>query len=244
MGIEMKRLIMAALLFGSAYSGYVAADEISANVALSTEYRFRGISQTDRDPAISGGFDYGHESGFYVGTWASNISFTPGGTEIDVYAGWAKDLSETFSLDLGVLYYAYPSDKFTSDDADADYVEVYGSLGFFGATVGLNYSPDYTYETGDFFYLYGDYSLPLGETGLSIDAHLGWNVFEDNDALNDFGIGGGGDDYIDYSIGITFPVAGVDLSLAYIGTDVSKSDCFGGTKSCKGNAVATISKSF
>ncbi|HEY5647175.1 MAG TPA: TorF family putative porin, partial [Pseudomonadales bacterium] len=149
----MKRLIMAALISGSAYSGYVAADEISANVGLSTEYRFRGISQTDRDPAISGGFDYGHESGFYVGTWASNVSFTDGGTEIDVYAGWAGDISEEVSIDVGVLYYGYPEDN------DADYVEVYGSVGFFGATVGLHYSPEYTYDTGDYFYLYGDYSL-------------------------------------------------------------------------------------
>ena len=232
----MKKVILAALLVGTAYSGYAAADDISANVALATEYRFRGISQTDRDPAIQGGFDYGHESGLYIGTWASNVSFTDGGTEIDVYAGWSGDVAENLSLDLGVLYYGYPEDN------DADYVEIYGSVGFFGATVGLNYSPEYTYDTGDYFYLYGDYSLPLGESGLSLDAHVGWNLFEDDDALTSFGLDNG-DNYIDYSIGLTFPFAGVDLSLAYVGTDVSKSDCFGGSKDCQGNVVATISKS-
>lgn len=236
MGIEMKRLILAALLLGTGYSGYAAADDISANVALATEYRFRGISQTDRDPAIQGGFDYAHGSGLYVGTWASNVSFTDGGTEIDVYAGWSGDLAENFNLDVGVLYYGYP------EDADADYVEVYGKLGFFGATVGLHYSPEYTYDTSDYFYLFGDYSLPLGESGLSIDAHVGWNLFDSEDELLSFGVDNG-DNYIDYSIGLTFPVAGVDLSVAYVGTDISESDCFGGSKDCKGNVVATISKS-
>ena len=159
-----------------------------------------------------------------------------GGTEIDVYAGWATDLNENLSLDLGVLYYGYPS------DADADYVEFYGSLGFFGATVGLNYSPEYTYDTGSFFYLYGAYSLPLGEK-FSLDMNLGLNQFK-GDNLNSFlGAADAGKNYIDYSIGVTTSLAGVDLTLAYIGTDIDKSDCFGGTKYCQGNAVFTISKS-
>jgi uncharacterized protein (TIGR02001 family) len=244
MGIEMKKLIVLAVLFGAAYSGFAAAAEISGNIALTTEYRFRGISQTNRDPAVQGGFDWGHDSGFYVGTWASNVSFTEGGTEIDVYAGWGADLSENFALDLGVLYYGYPSDE------DADYVEVYGSLGFFGATLGLNYSPEYTYDTGDYFYLYGSYSLPLGEIA-SLDLQLGLNQFEDSDALGSFlGAVDPGKSYLDYSIGATVAVAGVDLTLAYVGTDIDKDDCFpatfppdgSGTKYCEGNAVFTISK--
>jgi uncharacterized protein (TIGR02001 family) len=240
MGIEMKKIIIAALLLGTSYSGAaLAEDPISANVALSTDYRFRGISQTDRDPAISGGFDYGHESGIYVGTWASNVSFTAGGTEIDAYAGWSGDVAENIALDLGVLYYAYPEDN------DADYVEIYGSVGFFGATLGVNYSPEYTYDTGNYWYLYGQYSLPLGDTGLSLDAHLGWNLFEDDEAFGSFiGSEDAGDNYIDYSIGLTYPFAGIDLTLAYVGTDISKSDCFGGDKACQGNAVFSISKSF
>lgn len=239
MGIEMKNLIIAALLLGATFTGGVAvADEheISGNVALTTEYRFRGISQTNRDAAIQGGFDYGHESGLYIGTWASNVSFTEGGTEIDVYAGWATDLNENLSLDLGVLYYGYPS------DADADYVEVYGSLGFFGATVGLHYSPEYTYDTSDYFYLYGAYSLPLGEN-FSLDMNVGLNQFKDDNLDSFLGAVDAGKSYIDYSIGVTTSLAGVDLTLAYIGTDIDKSDCFGGTKYCEGNAVFTISKS-
>ena len=243
----MKNLIIAALLLGATFTtGAAVADdhEISGNVALTTDYRFRGISQTSRDPAIQGGFDYGHESGLYIGTWASNVSFTEGGTEIDVYAGWGTDLNENLALDLGVLYYGYPS------DSDADYVEIYGSLGFYGATVGLHYSPEYTFDTGTYFYLYGAYSLPLGET-FSLDLHLGYNQFEDDNLDAFLGAFGAGKSYLDYSIGVTAGVAGVDLTLAYVGTDIDKDDCFpatfppdgSGTKDCQGNAVFTISRS-
>lgn len=245
----MKRLTIAALLLGSAFTGNVLAEEneISANVTLATDYRFRGISQTNRDPAIQGGFDYAHESGVYVGTWASNVSFTEGGTEIDVYAGWATDLNENVALDLGVLYYGYPSDE------DADYVEIYGSVSFFGATVGLNYSPEYTYDTGDYFYLYGEYSLPVGDA-FSVDLHLGLNQFNHSEDLGSFlGAVDPGKSYIDYGISGSASVAGVDLTLAWIGTDIDKDDCFPsdpespdgtGDKACKGNVVLSVSKSF
>ncbi len=235
----MKNLIIAAILLGATFTtGAAVADEheISGNVALTTDYRFRGISQTNRDPAIQGGLDYAHESGLYIGTWASNVSFTEGGTEIDAYAGWGTDLNESLALDLGVLYYAYPS------DSDADYVELYASLGFFGATVGLNYSPEYTYDTGTYFYLYGAYSLPMGDV-FTLDLNLGLNQFEKDNLDSFLGADGAGKSYIDYSIGVSAAVAGVDLTLAYVGTDIDKSDCFGGAKDCQGNAVFTISKS-
>jgi uncharacterized protein (TIGR02001 family) len=238
MGIEMKRLIIAVLLVSTVYSEFAAAEDISGNVALATDYRFRGISQTGRNPAIQGGFDYSHESGLYVGTWASNVSFTEGGTEIDVYGGWAKDLSDSVSIDLGVLYYGYPS-----ENKDAGYWEIYGSVGFFGATVGLNYSPEYTYETGKYFYLYGDYSLPLGDSGVSLDAHIALNQFDSDQDLANFGIGSGSDNYVDYSIGATAPFVGLDWTLAWVGTDIKESECFGGSKDCKGNVVLSVSKS-
>ena len=239
----MKKLIIAALMLGASMTtGAAFADnnEISANVALATDYRFRGISQTNRDPAIQGGFDYAHESGVYIGTWASNVSFTEGGTEIDFYAGWGTDLSDDTSIDLGYLYYSYPSSNFGPGDR-ADYWELYGSFGFYGATIGLNYSPEYTFGTGEFWYIYGQYSFPLGEVA-SLDLHLAYNSIEELDSF----LGGEdtGDGYIDYSIGITAGFAGLDWTLAYIGTDIDKSDCFGGDKACEGNAVVSVSKSF
>lgn len=233
----MKKLIIAALLFGTAYSGYAAADDISGNVALTTDYKFRGISQTGRNPAIQGGFDWSHESGVYLGTWASNVSFTEGGTEIDAYGGWGTDLNENVSIDLGVLYYGYPS-----ENKDAGYWEFYGSVGFFGATVGLNYSPEYTYDTGKYFYLYGDYSLPVNDM-LTLDAHIALNQFNSDQDLVNFGIDNGGDNYVDYSVSATVPYFGVDWTLAWVGTDIKKSECFGYSKDCQGEVVLTVSKS-
>ena len=92
--------------------------EVSANVALTTDYRFRGVSFSDEDIAIQGGFDLAHESGFYVGTWASSLedSALYGNSEVDIYAGWSGEVSPGFSIDAGVLYYIYPNGDDTVGD--------------------------------------------------------------------------------------------------------------------------------
>ena len=77
----MKNLIAVLALLSA---GYAAAAEVSGNVAYATDYRFRGISQTDRDMALQGGFDYDFGNGFYLGTWASNVQFG-GSIEVDWY---------------------------------------------------------------------------------------------------------------------------------------------------------------
>ena len=107
--------------------------KLSANVAGTTDYRFRGVSLSAGDFALQGGIDFVHDSGFYVGTWGSSIQGgTPyGEVELDIYAGWTGMVAEGVTLDLGLLYYLYP----TGDDAlfpgfDTDYFEPYGSLAF------------------------------------------------------------------------------------------------------------------
>ena len=222
----------ASLILGAAPA---TAAEISGNVTLATDYRFRGISQGDRSPAIQGGFDLETDSGFYLGTWASNVTFSGGAMELDVYGGFAGDISDDMGFDVGAIYYAYPE---ADSDPDLDYWEIYGSLSFWDATVGLNYSPDYFAETDTYFYLYGDYSLPLGEN-FSVDFHVGWNMFDSKEDGAAFGIGDE-DEYFDYSVGISTAAMGVDLSLAYIGTDVSSSDC---PNICDDTVVFSVSKS-
>ena len=89
---------------------------ITANVTVVNDYRYRGISQSNFKPAIQGGFDYAHESGFYIGNWNSSISWigdgNPGVTapiEMDFYGGFKKELiGEGFASDFGVLQYYYP----------------------------------------------------------------------------------------------------------------------------------------
>ena len=108
-----------------------SAIEVSGNVAIVSDYRFRGVSLSGGDPAIQGGIDLTHESGFYVGTWASSID--DGGTdllgdvELDLYAGWSGDVSDGVSVDVGLLYYMYPTGDL---GGDTDYFEPYASVGF------------------------------------------------------------------------------------------------------------------
>jgi len=235
----MKYLLRYALgLVALAACGIASANEFSANVALSSDYRFRGISQTNDAPAISGGFDYGLESGVYIGTWASNVaSWSDGTTEIDYYGGYAFDITDGVGGDVGILYYQYPSD---GQDPDLDYVEVYASIAFSGATVGVNYSPDYFAETDSFWYLYGGYDFPVSDT-LSVGVHVGYNAFADEEAFDSFiGADSGEDGYLDYSVSLNAALPLVDFSLAVIGTDIDDEIC---KDNCEASLVATISKS-
>ena len=236
----MKRLLIALLLCGA---GSVAAAEFSGNVGYFSDYRFRGISQGDRSPAIQGGFDIELDGGFYLGTWASNVASWSGGTiELDWYGGWTTDLNESSGIDFGIFYYGYPE-----DDADPglDFVEFYGNYSYKDLTLGLAFSPDYFAETDSFLYVYGDYSYGLAEN-LSLDVHLGFNIFNDKDAGAAFGIGETGDPkdrYIDYAIGLSTSAMGVDWGLQVIGTDLSDAECFDGFKGCEEAIVVSVSKS-
>ena len=114
----LRASLLAPLLAGSALvaTPAFAQDEseitVSANVAMVTDYRFRGVSYSGGDFAIQGGFDIAHSSGFYVGTWASSldpVSSGYGNTELDIYGGYSGAISDTISFDVGILYYLYPS---------------------------------------------------------------------------------------------------------------------------------------
>lgn len=140
-----------------AASGIAAANDVhsfSANIGAVSNYFFRGITQTDDGPAIQGGIDYSHISGFYAGTWASNVDFgdqfvgtldpntqivtierirSPG-YEVDLYLGFAKDINDDLSFDLGAIYYAYP------DGRDLDFAEVNASGSWKWLTLGVAYT--------------------------------------------------------------------------------------------------------
>ena len=144
----LRASLLAPLLAGSALvaTPAFAQDEseitVSANVAMGTAYRFRGVSYSGGDFAIQGGFDIAHSSGFYVGTWASSldpVSSGYGNTELDIYGGYSGAISDTISFDVGILYYLYPSAS-----GDTDYWEPYASvtaaLGPAEVTAGIAYN--------------------------------------------------------------------------------------------------------
>ncbi|PCI59808.1 MAG: hypothetical protein COB37_10905 [Kordiimonadales bacterium] len=180
---------------------------LSANTAIVSDYRFRGISLSDRDAAIQGGMDLSHESGFYIGTWGSSIeSFAGSEFELDLYAGYSSEFNG-LATDIGVLVYTYPG----SDDTH--YVELYSSVGGefekLGWTIGAAYVWDQeNVGSRDNIYLYLDLALPIADTPFSISGHL---AFED---------GAFGDKKWDWNAGLAYQFKQFSLSVSYVDTNV------------------------
>ncbi|MEP5567097.1 MAG: TorF family putative porin [Halioglobus sp.] len=230
----------AASLLAGATATTVQAGEISANVALVSDYRFRGISQSNEDIAIQGGFDYAFDNGIYIGTWGSSVDFQDtlvtefGSLELDYYAGWAMDLGENSNIDVGYIYYDYPGD----DGVEGDYQEIYGKFSWRDLTVGMNYSDDYYGKTEDFYYYFADYSFAFAGDW-SLDLHAGYNDLKKNGGF----LATGEDSYTDYSVGLTWSVVGVDLGATYVGTTLDEKDVFE-TDLAEDTVVFSVSKSF
>ncbi len=242
---HIKCLLAAALM---ACTGLALA-EFSATTLLATDYVFRGISNTDGDPAIQGSLDYAHDSGFYAGAWASNVKFRENADvdavdtveeasiEIDYYLGLASEFENGIYWDVGALYYSYPGSE---EALDYDYWEVMGALGYAferlplgpEVTVELYHSPDYFGGIGDATYASGSVALTLTDlVGLGITYGKQW--FDDDSSL----------DYSDWKIGISTSLSGFELELAYTDTDLSKADC-DDLDICEGRALLSIARSF
>lgn len=232
MTFSKTRLLAVSALALAAASPALAQDvTLEANVGLTTDYRFRGVSLSDEAIAIQGGFDLGFGNGFYAGTWASSIE--PVGNseiELDFYGGYGWEAGG-LSFDVGVLGYFYPGAE------DVAYGEIYGSAsweaGGLTSTVGIAYAPEQdNIGDDDNTYVYYGGELPLGETGLTLTGGLGYETgaFGDPD--------GDGDDKWDWSLGVAGSLdIGLDWSLAYIDTseDGDGSDA---------TAVFTVSRAF
>lgn len=148
----------------------VQAEGFSANVGATSNYLWRGLEQTDGDPALSAGIDYTSNSGFYAGSWISNADWAPGMTfELDLYGGYSGQLNESVSYDIGFIYYAYPDE----DSGDADFLEIYSSLSFGNLTLGLAVLADGTgADFGDTLYASADYEM-IVMSDISVALHLG-----------------------------------------------------------------------
>jgi len=228
----MKKLLNALVLTGlvgvpaMAMAAEESPHKLSANVTLTSDYIFRGITQTGGDPAIQGGFDYTHSSGFYLGTWASNVGwiedfqgYTKGNVEIDLYGGFRGNIGKSdFTFDVGAIQYWYPGDK-PAGIPDADTSEIYGAVGWKWFTVKYSYYlSDEVFgipsNGGDYLAVSG--SLPVGETGLTLGASWGTFNFDDTPAA----------DYDDWSVSATYDMGkvskvteGVTVGLKYTDTN-------------------------
>jgi uncharacterized protein (TIGR02001 family) len=220
-------------------SSVSAQAEITGNIALATDYNFRGISQNDEAGVIQGGFDYSHENGFYAGLWGSNVddNFYAGSSiELDTYLGWSGDAGPV-SLDVGYLRYNYldndPSDPLIGYETDTDEFHIGVSKDFSTVNAGFTYyySPDY-YDAGATSYF--DFSVGIPVNQFSIAAHYGVTSIDEKSAGTDL-------DYADFSIGISTEYEGLGFDLSYADTD-DDGQCTG-SKLCEGRVIFTMSKS-
>jgi len=174
-----KILPTAAVFATAAFSPAFAQEEesfpIEGNIGVTSNYLFRGVTQTGDGAAVQGGLDYAHESGLYVGTWTSNVNFA-GGTELDVYGGFGGEAGE-LGYDVGVIGYLYPE-----ADEDANFAEVYLGLSYDMFSAGVAYTfvseiDDAAFTDGDvFFYVAGGYDLA---EDFLIGLTLGYYAFAD-----------------------------------------------------------------
>lgn len=205
------------------------ASPLTGNFTLVSDYRFRGISQSYRLPAVQGGIDYAHESGFYVGNWNSSVSgnLFPNGAvlEMDVYGGYKFPVGGDITVDVGAIYYFYPGSYWNGFSSKPTFnnFEVY-----VGASTGP-FSAKVFYGLSDFFGLSsttspigknskGSYYIDLNYTTeimpkTNLIAHIGYQSVKSH---SDFS-------YFDYKIGATYDIYnGWLLGAAVVGTNAEK----------------------
>lgn len=211
----------------------------SANLGVVSDYRFRGLMQTNGKPAVQGGFDINHSSGFYIGNWNSSISWLSdadpdisSNVEMDFYAGYVHTISEGFTLDAGVLYYYYPG-RYPNGFNDPDTVEAY---------LGVNYGPvsfKYSHALTDLFgaensknsqYYDLGVAIPTGIWDLDLSAHVGYQrVRHASDSS-----------YTDWSVGLSRAFGPVTVSLTYYDTNADRDLYTNGHGKYLGKAVAVL----
>ncbi|MCG6872702.1 MAG: TorF family putative porin [Gammaproteobacteria bacterium] len=217
-----KKTLMNSLVAGSLLASASAAQaELSGNVALTTDYVWRGYSQTMENPAIQGGFDFSDKSGFYLGTWGSNVDFGgPENLELDLYGGWSGELSGGLGVDAGVISYRY-----FDDVADPDFTEAYVGLSFGMFSAKASFQIDGP-DLGNYYEAGAD--IPLGEK-LTLALHVGKYDYDE------------GPDPVDYSIGVSTAVSGFDLGITAYGVNNDGELVYG--KLGDDRVVVSVSKS-
>ena len=195
---------------------------LSANVTLASQYRYRGLMQSNNKPAIQGGFDLAHASGFYLGNWNSSISWlgdtnseVSAPVEMDFYGGYKGNLADNVPVDLGVLQYYYPGD-YPSGYTSPDTTELYAGIGY--GPVMFKYSIALTNLFGFADSKYSQYfdlsgNIDTGVWGLVVNAHVGRQVVRNVDNGT----------YTDWKLGLTKDFGqGLSVSLAYLDTNADR----------------------
>ncbi|MGU3391734.1 TorF family putative porin [Sphingomonas sp. M1A8_2b] len=223
-----------------------SAIAVSGSVAIASDYRFRGVSQSDRQMAVQGGLTIAHESGFYVGTWASNLAgwgtFGGANMELDLIGGYKTKLGNGATLDTGLTWYMYPGGANKTDFAEP-YVKLSGTTGPATLTAAVAYAPKQQaigkwYATGadaaagvytrpgakdDNLYLSGDGAFAITGTPITAKAHIGHSWGQDGLGPNATAVTPTGK-YWDWSLGADTTWRNLTFNVSYVDTDISRRD--------------------
>jgi uncharacterized protein (TIGR02001 family) len=249
----MKKLIISTAIIAAFTSNFVQAEdkkpdnEVSFNAAVTSDYRYRGISQTRLQPALQGGADYtNNPSGFYAGTWLSTIKWIKdaggrGDIEWDLYAGKRGEIIQDISYDVGVLSYVYPSNGLGNvlGWANANTTEIYGQVGYGPAYLKYAHSLTNLFgfvDSKNSGYLDVGANIEAGD-GYVVNLHAGHQNVKNTSAAS----------YTDWKIGITKDFGVVIVSLAEIGTNANKTayaSPVNGKFTGKNALVLSLSKTF
>ena len=233
------------------------ASPFTANVSLTTKYKFRGQDQGNTDwfsPALQGGFDWS-QNGFYLGNWNSNVSFTNASIEMDFYGGYKGEIAKDFGYDVGILQYYYPQ---RHKVIDYNVTEIYGGLTYLWMSLKYSHtvSKDYfgigeTFQQGvplayrpsgrNTGYLDFSANYPLVDK-LTLNAHVGYTRFASDlrDVKDASGAGIGVPNYYDCKLGLTYDI-GSGFSVAGAVVGANKKNYFGDIN--KARAIFSLSKS-
>ena len=255
-----SKLLNTLILAACAVPGIALAEEaspFSANVGITTDYIFRGISQTSGNAVLQGGMDYAHASGFYAGVWGSNISWITdfGATgsaslELDTYFGFRNTLANDFSYDVGFIRYNYPG-SYTpaAGTVKADTDEVYLAVGYQWI------SAKYSYGMGKFLTVPGasgtDYievnaNVPLGDSGFTLGAHIGKQTYQ-GAAADANALAGLDPSYSDYKLSVSKEFGGFTVTLAYTDTNTRAGGFYttpAGKDLGRSTAVLSVTRAF
>ncbi len=253
--MKLNAIALAAVLAATSFGAQAEAKSdwtVTGNAGLFTDYRFRGISQTDKKPAFQGGFDVGHSSGFYLGNWNSNIDsnfFGGANLEMDFYGGY-KGAAGAIAYDIGLLHYYYPnSDRLGND-------KIKNTELYVGASYSIVSAKLY-YPLGDFFSAEdlfgggnagGSYYLDLSTSydlgmGFGLVGHLGYQKLKGAAKLTDASSGKLESSYIDWKLGVTYTFSnGFVAGLSYIDTDIELKS--GNRNISDSTVVLNLSKTF
>jgi uncharacterized protein (TIGR02001 family) len=232
------------------------ASPFTANISLTSNYKYRGQDQGNNKPAVQGGFDYSN-SGFYIGNWNSSIGFTNAGIEMDFYGGYKGEITKDFTYDVGILQYYYPQkDRKSNGVADFNTTELYGALSFGPATLKYSHtvSKDYfgwgsvagerTFSGRNTGYIDLSVNYPIIDK-LTLNGHVGYTRFSKDlrDNVTD-GVGTHLPNYTDYKLGVTYDL-GSGFSVAGAVAGATKKSFYTdstGYSINKTRFIATISK--